>query len=91
MKMQRRDLLEQAGQLINGMRSLCQLLECPGVPPITEDVLAVFECVDDEVLRLIDEAMKLDSDSVKNMYESIANMRELKLSADEKYVEGIES
>ena len=31
------------------------------------------------------------SDSVKNMYESIANMRELKLSADEKYVEGIES
>lgn len=61
-KMQRRDLLEQAGQLINGMRSLCQLLECPGVPPITEDVLAVFECVDDEVLRLIDETMKLDSD-----------------------------
>lgn len=64
-KMQRRDLLEQAGQLINGMRSLCQLLECPGVPPITEDVLAVFECVDDEVLRLIDEAMKLDSDDDK--------------------------
>lgn len=31
------------------------------------------------------------SDSVKNMYESIANVRELKLSADEKYVEGIES
>ena len=31
------------------------------------------------------------SDSVKNKYESIANMRELKLSADKKYVEGIES
>ena len=61
-KMQRRDLLEQACQLINGMRSLCQLLECPGVPPTTEDVLVVFECVDDEVLRLIDEAMKLGSD-----------------------------
>lgn len=61
-KMQRRDLLEQAYQLIDGVRSLCQLLECPGVPPITDDVLAVFECVDDEVLRLIDEAMKLDSD-----------------------------
>ena len=61
-KMQRRDLLEQAYQLLNGMKSMCQLLECPGVPPITGDTLAVFECVYSEVLRLVEEAIKLDSD-----------------------------
>ena len=82
--MQRRDLLEQAGQLINGMRSLCQLLECPGVPPITEDVLAVFECVDDEVLRLIDEAMKLDSDDYSSS-SSLSNFIDeaMKLDSDD--------
>lgn len=62
MKMQRRDLLEQAYQLLDGMRSMCQLLECPGVPPITGNTLVIFECVYGEALRLIEEAMKLDSE-----------------------------
>ena len=60
MEMKRRDLLEHVYQLVDGMRSMCQLLECPGIPPITGDILVVFECVYDEVLRLVEEAMKLD-------------------------------
>lgn len=47
------------------MRSMCQLLECPGIPPITGDILVVFECVYDEVLRLVEEAMKLDDKDKK--------------------------
>ena len=44
-KMQCRDLLEQAYQLLDGMKSMCQLLECPEVPPITGNTLVIFECV----------------------------------------------
>lgn len=65
MEMKRRDLLEHVYQLVDGMRSMCQLLECPGIPPITGDILGVFECVYDEVLRLVEEAMKLDDKDKK--------------------------
>ena len=65
MEMKRRDLLEHVYQLVDGMRSMCQLLECPGIPPITGDILVVFECVYDEVLRLVEEAMKLDDKDKK--------------------------
>ena len=65
MEMKRRDLLEHVYQLVDGMRSMCQSLECRGITTITGDILVVFECVYDELLRLVEEAIKLDDKDKK--------------------------
>ena len=70
MEMKRRDLLEHVYQLVDGMRSMCQLLECPGIPPITGDILVVFECVYDEVLRLVEEAIRREAICRRSLFRS---------------------
>ena len=58
MIMKNQDKLEYASELIHGMKNLCQLLSCPNVPPITAEILIVFECVFDKTMELISETFE---------------------------------
>lgn len=66
MSLENEEKLEQADIIINGMRILCQLLECPNVPPITSDVLIVFECAFERTMQLINEVLKTEISMTEN-------------------------
>lgn len=69
MQLQQMELIGQAEHLILGMKSLYQLLETPGVPPVTADVLVVFECAFDKLMELIEETIAMEVRAINEVTE----------------------
>ncbi len=55
MDLQQKEKIEQINRIIVGMRTIFQLLETPGVPPVSDEVLVVFEVLLEVIQGLIKE------------------------------------
>lgn len=55
MDLQQKEKIEQINRIIVGMRTIFQLLETPGVPPVSDEVLVVLEVLLEVMQGLIKE------------------------------------